>query len=270
MFRLVAFDEFLCYDTVVEETNEIKIKNVLLNELSLRRNRNTLYSMRAFARDLNLGVGSLSEVLSGKRELSKSNLMKVLQNIELPPELKNALIKKEMVKPQTSEDVHRLLLDDQFKLISDWYYIAILNLAKLKINKADPKWIAKRLNIELYQAIEALERLQRLGLLKIAKRRLVRTAQPLTTSSDLPSTAIRKHHAQNLLLAEQSLHRDPVHLREFASVTMPVNLKNLPKLKALLLKTRKKAADLLEDSQATEVYTLSFQLFPLTAIKGAK
>ena len=249
---------------------EVTLKNVLLSELSLRRSRNTLYSMRAFARDLNLGVGSLSEVLSGKRELSKSNLLKVLQNIELPPDLKNGLLKKDTIKSPASEDVHRLLLDDQFRLISDWYYIAILNLAKLRINKADPKWIAKRLNIELYQAIEALERLQRLGLLKIAKQRLVRTAQPLTTSSNLPSTAIRKHHTQNLQLAEKSLNRDPVNIREFASVTMPVNLKNLPKLKALLLKTRKKAADLLEDSHATEVYTLSFQLFPLTAIKGAK
>lgn len=236
----------------------------------MRRSRNALYSMRAFARDLNLGVGSLSEVLSGKRELSKSNLLKVLQNIELPPEQKSTLLKREAVKAQTSEDVHQLLLDDQFKLISDWYYIAILNLAKLKVNKAAPLWIAKRLNIEVYQSIEAIERLERLGLLKVIKGRLLRTAQPLTTSSDLPSTAIRKHHAQNLLLAEKSLHRDPVHLREFASVTMPVNLKNLPKLKALLLKTRKKAADLLEDSHATEVYTLSFQLFPVTAIKGAK
>lgn len=254
----------------MEKINEVTLKNILLKELSRRRSRNTLYSMRAFARDLNLGVGSLSEVLSGKRELSKNNLVKVLQNVELLPELKNILLKKDCQKPATPEDLHQLLLEDQFKLISDWYYIAILNLAKLKSNKANPQWIAKRLNIEPYQVIEALERLQRLKLLKIEKNRLIRTAQSLTTSSDLPSTAIRKHHAQNLTLALKSLERDPVHLREFAAVTMPVNLKNLPKLKALLLKTRKKAADLLEDSEATEVYTLSFQLFPLTAIKGKK
>lgn len=254
----------------MEKIPDLSLKAVLLNELSLRRRRNALYSMRAFARDLNLGVGSLSEVLSGKRELSKNNLLKVLQNVDLPPESRNVLLKRDPPKPPTPEDVHRLLLDDQFKLISDWYYIAILNLAKLKTNKASAQWISKRLNIEPYQSLEALERLQRLNLLKIEKNRLIRTSQPLTTSSDLPSTAIRKHHAQNLALAEKSLQRDPVHLREFGSVTMPVNLKNLPKLKAFLLKTRKKAADLVEDNTATEVYTLSFQLFPLTAVKGAK
>ncbi len=249
---------------------EKKLKDILLNELATRRNRNALYSMRAFARDLNLGLGSLSEVLSGKRDLSKNNLVKVLQNIELKPEQKDFLLRKQAPPPKSPEALHQLLLEDQFKLISDWYYLAILNLAKLKKNKAAPPWIATRLNIEVYLCIEALERLQRLNLLKIEKNRLVRTSQPLTTSSDLPSTAIRKHHSQNLMLAEKSLHRDPMHLREFGSVTMPVNLKNLPKLKSLLLKTRKKAADLLEDDKATEVYTLSFQLFPLTSAKGAK
>lgn len=242
------------------------LRTLLLNELDARRKRSSLYSLRAFARDLGVGVGSLSEVLSGKRDLSKTNLLKVLQNLNFTKEQVEYLLKKDN-KVATPIEEHQLLLEDQFKLIADWYYLAILNLAKIKNNKASPVWIAERLGIENYLVIEALERLQRLGLLKIEKNKLIRTSKPLTTSAELPSTAIRKHHTQNLALAEKSLQNDPVHLREFASVTMPVNLKNLPKVKALLLKTRKKAADLLEDSNTTEVYTLSFQLFPLTKIK---
>ena len=253
---------------MTKETREL-----LLIELNRRRNRNALYSLRAFARDLGIGVGSLSEVLSHKREFSRKNLAKILQHLEITQEQRNILLKKRSRILKTPEEKYQLLLEDQFKLISDWYYLGILNLAKLKSNKAQPKWIAQRLNIQLYQCIEALERLQRLGLLKIEKNKLIRTSQPLTTSNDLPSIAIRKHHSQNLELAEKSLYRDPVHLREFGSVTMPLNLKNLPKLKNLLLKTRKKAADLVEDSQADQVYTLSFQLFPLTVLnktnKGA-
>ncbi len=242
------------------------LKETLLAELDKRRSRNPLYSLRAFARDLGVGLGSLSEVLSGKRDLSKKNLMKVLQSLDLDSDQRSALIAKDH-KPQTPEEVHQLLLEDEFKLIADWYYLAILNLAKLKTNKADPAWISERLNLEPYLAIEALERLQRLGLIKIERSRLIRTAKPLTTSSDLPSTAIRKHHSQNLVLAEKAIHNVPVDLREFGSVTMPVNLKNLPKVKALLLKTRKKAATLLEEGTTNEVYTLSFQLFPVTALK---
>ena len=227
--------------------------------------------MRAFARDLGIGVGSISEVMSGKRELSKKNLMKVLQNLNISPEQReNFLNNKDPQATRTPEQEHQLLIEDQFKLISDWYYLAILNLAKLKSNKASVKWISIRLNIEPYMAIEALERLQRLGLLRIEKTKLVRTSKPLTTSSDLPSAAIRKHHSQNLHLAEKALHNVPIELREFGSVTMAVNLQNMSKLKELLLKTRKKAADLLEDEQATEIYTLSFQLFPLTVVRKKK
>ena len=243
-----------------------EIRRLLQVELSSRRNRNSQYSLRAFARDLGIGLGSMSEVMTGKRGLSPKNLMKVLQNLNLSQEQKEILLKGNKAKP-LPQDEHELMLEDQFKLIADWYYIGLLNLAKLKANKAQPAWISQRLGIEPYMAVEALERLQRLGLLKIEKNKLVRTSNPITTSRDLPSTAIRKHHSQNLLLAEKAIHNVPVELREMGSVTMPVNLKNLTKVKELLLKTRKKVADLLEDENATEVYTLSFQLFPLTEVK---
>lgn len=246
------------------------MRKLLQSELTLRRGRNPLYSLRAFARDLGLGLGSISEVMSGKRNLSRKNLLKVLQNLDISTEQKKIFLDPSVIENRTPEEDHQLLLEDQFKLISDWYYLAILNLAKLKANKAVPTWIAARIGIEPYQAVEALERLRRLGLLQVEKNKLVRTAKPLTTSSDLPSTAIRKHHSQNLILAEKAIHNVPIHLREFGSVTMPVNLKKLTKLKELLLKTRKKAADLLEDEQATEVYTLSFQLFPVTVVRSKK
>lgn len=255
---------------LLQEPMHKELRQLLQSELSHRRNRNSLYSLRAFARDLGIGVGSISEVMSGKRELSKKNILKVLQNLNLTTEQKAELLKTDEKSVKPVQDEHQLLLEDQFKLIADWYYLAILNLAKLKVNKANPEWISKRLGIEPYMAIEALERLQRLGLLKIEKSKLVRTSQPLTTSRDLPSTAIRKHHAQNLLLAEKAIHNVPIDLRELGSVTMPVNLKKLTKVKELLLKTRKKVADLLEDDNATEIYTLSFQLFPLTEVVKKK
>ena len=87
---------------------------------------------------------------------------------------------------------------------------------------------------------------------------------------DIPSAAIRKHHSQNLSLAEQSLHRDSVEHREFGSVTMAVNPEKLAQAKAILLKTRKKISDLLEMGELSEVYTLSFQLFPLTKLQNSQ
>jgi uncharacterized protein (TIGR02147 family) len=243
------------------------LRSLLLKELEERRRRNTMYSMRAFARDLGVGLGSLSEVLSGKRQLSKSNTLKIIQTLRLSQAEKESLLDNN--RPVVLDE-RQLLAEDEFKLIADWYYLAILNLSRLKTNKADPNWIAERLNIEPYIVIEALERLQRLKFLKVERNRLVRTTIPLTTTTEIPSTAIRRHHSQNLLLAEHSLHNVAVDQREFGSVTMAVNMKNLQKAKELLLKTRKKVAALLEEGPTQEVYTLSFQLFPLTAMPEAK
>lgn len=251
---------------------EISIKTVLLRELTKRQTRNSAYSLRAFARDLDIGTTTISDVLADKRNFSKSNLEKVMEKMMLSPMEKKTLWQNHSEKSQRSVDAQdeRLILnEDAFHLIADWHYLAILNLAKIRSNKAaQASWIAKRLGIKQSDAEEALKRLLRLELVKKNKMQLIRTAKPLTTSNDVPSEAIRKHHSQNLLLAEKSLHHDPIESRDFGSVTMSVNVEKLPKAKEILFNTRKKIAALLGKGEVSEVYTLSFQLFPLTKAKG--
>lgn len=247
---------------------EITAKNLLLTELAKRQTRNPSYSLRAFARDLNIGATTVSDVLADKRSLSKTNLKKVMERLFVSP------LDQEKLWADYKALSHRPELDDRtyldettFRLIADWHYIAILNLAKIKNNQATSQWISERLGIKKADAEEALERLLHLGLIKKTRGRLFRTSKPLGTSRDIPSAAIRKHHTQNLHLAEESLHRDPVQMREFGSITMAVNPKSLPLAKDILTKTRKKIADLLEEGSVSEVYTLSFQLFPLTKLQ---
>ncbi|MFS4461043.1 TIGR02147 family protein [Bdellovibrio sp. HCB2-146] len=248
---------------------ETTVKNLLIEELAKRQMRNSAYSIRAFARDLGVGVTTLSDVLAGRRSLSKTNVQKVMEKLSVSPLEREVLWAHYKATAARTEIDDRTTLDeDTFRLIADWHYLAIMNLAKLKTNSAKPEWIAERLNIRVDDAEVALERLFRLELIKKTRgNRLERTAKPLTTSNEIPSAAIRKHHSQNLRLAEESLHRDPVPTREFGSVTMAINPEKLPQAKEILLKTRKKIAGLLEEGDLSEVYTLSFQLFPLTKLQ---
>jgi uncharacterized protein (TIGR02147 family) len=252
-----------------EKPMKLTIKNLLMEELTLRQTRNSSYSLRAFARDLGIGATTLSDVLADKRSLSKTNLHKVMERMALSPAEREKLWENYKLNVSRSHEVDdRTTLDeDTFRLIADWYYLAILNLAKLNECQSAPDWIAARLGLKEEEVNEALERLFRLDLVRKNRNRLVRTSKPLTTSNDVPSAAIRKHHTQNLRLAEESMNRDPVGTREISSITMPVNPEKLQHAKELLLKTRKKIAALLEDDNASEVYTLSFQLFPLTKLQ---
>jgi len=258
-----------CINSVYTDGMEITIKNLLLQELTRRQTRNTSYSLRAFARDLGVGATTLSDVLADKRSLSRSNLAKVMEKLLVSPVEKEKLwheYKHNMNRPLEVDD-KRVLEEDVFRLIADWQYLAVWSLAKLKDNKARPEWIAKRLGIKKEEAEDAIERLIRLKLVKKTQGRLVRTGNSLSTTTDIPSAAIRKHHSQNLSLAENSLHNVPVEFREFGSVTMAVNPEKLSVAKQILTKTRKKISDLLETGDVSEVYTLSFQLFPLTQLQ---
>jgi uncharacterized protein (TIGR02147 family) len=242
---------------------------LLNNELNFRKTRNSAYSLRAFARDLGVSPTAISDFLNGKRQLSNTNLNRICETLNLSPLQKEAIYKSKKSNPNNSvAEIQRIILaDDTFRVIADWYYLAILNIAKNKTNNAHPKWIANRLAISIENATDALDRLVRLGFIKVKRGKLHRTTQALGTLRDIPSHAIKKHHADNLVLAKDALQNVPVELREFSSTTMAISVSQLAKAKDLLMKSKHKVASVLEKGDADAVYVLSFQLFPLGPVK---
>ncbi len=252
---------------------KMTIKSFLLLELTKRQTRNSAYSLRAFARDLGIGVTTLSDVLADKRSLSKTNLEKVSIKLMLSPmELEQVWQEyKQNYQKDLEIDEHALVDEDTFRLIGDWKHLAILNLAKIPENQAGkPSWIARRLGTTTEEAAVTLERLLRLKLVKKQESKLVRTSKPIVTSNNIPSMAIRKYHSENLWLAEKTLHEEDVSRRQFVSTTLAINPENLPRATELMIKTRNKIEAMLEEGPVTEVYTVSFQMFPLTKLQATK
>ena len=247
-------------------------KELLSREFDRRRYRNPMYSLRAFSRDLGIGSTSLSDLLACKRKLSRKNLQKIAKKLALSPKEESALLLegKGTKKPTIAEIETIQLAEDTFRLISEWHYMAILNLTKIKNNKADSKWIANRLGITESDTESALERLQRMKVIEIKDHQLVRTSLPLSTTRDIPSSAIKKYHHETLDLAHDALDKIDIKLREFSTITMAIDLNQLEKAKNILMSTKRKIAELLETGNPTEIYTLSFQLFPLTKIDVEK
>lgn len=244
-----------------------------MQELTKRQSRNSAYSLRAFARDLGIGVTTLSDVLADKRSLSKTNLEKVSVKLMLSPmELEQVWLEyKQNYQKDFEVEEHDLVSEDTFRLIGDWKHLAILNLAKIPANQAGkPSWIAKRLGINSDEASATLERLLRLKLVKKLESKLVRTSKPIVTTNNIPSMAIRKYHAENLWLAEKTLHEEDVSRRQFVSTTLAINPENLPRATELMIKTRNKIEAMLEEGPVSEVYTVSFQMFPLTKLHTTK
>ena len=156
--------ELNCYRTFLSE------------ELARRIKAHPRYSQRAFARDLKMSAGELSEVLQQKRRLSVRSALKVARYLSLnPTETKHFSIscsstaRKSLAEtlergswqPMAADDTAGL---DRFRLVSDWTCFAILNLAECDGFRPVESWIARRLGISGAQARVALGRLERVGL----------------------------------------------------------------------------------------------------------
>lgn len=62
--------------------NDLYLK-LLLDHFENRRTRNPAYSLRAFARDLDIDNGNLKKILSGKLSVSPKVAYKIGKHIEL-------------------------------------------------------------------------------------------------------------------------------------------------------------------------------------------
>jgi uncharacterized protein (TIGR02147 family) len=260
------------------ESRNHRYRDWLLQEFASRKGRNSSYSIRAFAKSLGVGKTTLAAVLQGERHFSKITALRVAEVLGFSPQKKNILL-KEIRRPSVTEVFDPLkdsvdqveflqLQEDQFRLISNWYYIGILTLAQLKDHRADPNWIAERLGISPAEVEVALAALQRLALIEIRGRRLVRTSLPIQSTHQIPSPAIRSYHRQNLRLAEASLENEPLDRRIFGAISFPVNPADMAKADALIRDFKVQMAALMESKAASEIFTLSVQLFPMTRPKG--
>lgn len=240
-------------------------QELLSKELIERKKRNPSYSLRAFARDLGIGATTLSDVLSNKRRPSKKNILKIVNNLALSPSVQNHLLLNNRNKIIESKELQTLILiDDQFNLISNWYYLAILNLAKTTDNLYDVDNFSKRLGISNAQTTMAIETLKRLNLINIVNGKLVRTKKSIETEDNVPSSAVRKFHKENLDLAKASIDRDTIEMRDFFSMHMAIDPDKIPEAKKILEKAISKIEKTLETNGATEVYAFCCQLFPLS------
>jgi uncharacterized protein (TIGR02147 family) len=243
---------------------------ILNQEFNKRRTRNPNFSLRSFAKWLKISPAQLSQMMTGKRPVTLNSVKKISERLELSPIEKKALINsllkdKDFIQPNTDKKlVH--MQEDQFRVISDWYHFAILSLTKLKEAKADPRWIARRLGINVEQAHQAMLRLERMGIIQ-TKPDFKQICEPIEVVSTVPSDAIRKYHKQNLGLATEKIDTIPLHLREYQSISIPLNPKHVKLFKKHIDDFLEQASELSDKQNGMEIYNLNVQLFPVTTIK---
>ena len=238
---------------------ELEIKTKLISEFESARLRNPSYSLRAFSNSLGIPVSALSDILNGKRSITQKMAIRILDGLGVSQIETKCIIDKKPLDQRTDISL------EYFKVISDWYYFAIMSLSETEDFSSSPEWIAKRLNISEKQASTALSRLIKLELLEEKDGEIHPTGIQVKTPTDIANLSLKNHTIQSLELAKESLLKDPIDKRDFSTITMAIAPENLDEAKIMISKFRKKLSKKLESGKKTEVYKLAIQLFPLTS-----
>lgn len=246
---------------------QVELKNIefleyLKAELFQRGRRNKNYSLRSFAKSLDISPSSLSAIINGKRPLTNKMVRRLCEQLKVSPQ-----------RFISSSDERYSKVDlDSFSLISDWYYFAILELIKLKDFNSSIESIAERIGLECSQVKIAIDRLVRLGLIGISENGEISdqsTGFTTNIGKEIEDRALREYQKQILEKSLTALEDVPIENRNHTSMTFAVSKEDLEEGKKIIKKFRRDLGIFFQRKGARaavydEVYQLSVSLFPLT------
>lgn len=211
----------------------------LREELHLRQSRRPQYSMRAFARDLEMSPSFLCEFLAGRQGLSKERVLWISKKLSLSTEQcehfwdlveakfgRTAEAKKSAdfrVLQKTKNEQNHLSLE-RFHVIADWYHFPLLEILGLPNSDYTFKELSTILGISEITVVEAVERMKTVGLLEEETTEFGTTKYNIKSEYTLAgdegaNRAIQIAHQQFLNMQSRCVDTKPITERENLDVT---------------------------------------------------
>lgn len=236
-----------------------------------RRKKNPNYSQRAFSRDVGVSSGRLSELISGKTLPGDTLKQRIAEALKLTKIQRNQfylMIENhvDQKRKKKIKKIKRLVSEQEFKFLPDWKHFAVLNLLNTANFKPEAKWMSNRLGLPLSSIEDSLKNLHQAGLIEKTDGFYKATHQNMTSTTNIPSSAIRNYHRQMIERSLWSLENVPLELRDITAMMVTANPNKLYKLKILSQEFKQKAAEILDDGDTTEVYTICVQIVPTTIV----
>jgi DNA-binding Lrp family transcriptional regulator len=241
------------------------LNHFLSQKLDELQKKNPRFSMRALAQKAGISPGRLNEIFHERRPLSDHYSNRIAYGLSLSQEEQVALSGFVTVRAKRM-NFQKVLENQELRLITSWEPYALLNLMKTDDFESSTEWIAKRLALPIEKIEECLKLLEAQGIIKMKHGRWLRIPEQMTTTADIPSSAIVEGHLANLKKATDALFKVSADKRNYATMTMPINVSKIEEAKQLMTQFRRKLCLLLEEGPKTEVYNISMQLYPLTDI----
>jgi transcriptional regulator with XRE-family HTH domain len=166
-------------------------RNRLEQEFAARREKNSRYSLRAFAKFLGADHSSVSQILRGTRPVPAVRIRAWGKKLGLSAEEISAYIAAGHVPEAAVLDRQKQLLHwtaEAMSIVTDPVHYEIIRLSRSKSFRADCRWIAQETGFTADEVNIAVSRLLRLGLIELHKDRW----RDLTQIAELSPARFRK------------------------------------------------------------------------------
>jgi len=247
----------------------------LREEFLRREKRNSSYSIRSFARALEIHPSTLSAVMKGRRPLPPKYAVSLASKLDLLPRQKENFVQSILTKQSLLESlglqdqipkVDEKVLEEEahYKVISEWEHYTLFELLETPDCQSSSDWISLRLGISSARAKEITHRLIDTGLIFRDGNFLRKSKTALRTSNDVNSQALQEAHQENLDLASEKLKNIPLEQREFNAAMVAMDPEQMPELKNIIRNFLKKIEKKAAEGKPKEVFQICVQAYPMT------
>lgn len=249
------------------------IRAHLTNAFIKISDKNPRYSLRAFAKKLNVSNSALSEIMRAKRKISKGKAIEFAKLLNLSQkEIDNLTIafssvnRIEILK-NTENPINEVLIEDgHFHIMADWRYFSVLGLVRGSRGNMSTVEMARLLGLKSKEVSLLVEEMISVDIIQKRGNQLYVENFILRTSENFPKNLLDKRRIQSLEGAKFAIEENLSSELGFFS-TIGVNLEKIEAAGELIEDFMKRLCIFLRDKDSTDIFEVSFNLFPRTIKK---
>jgi uncharacterized protein (TIGR02147 family) len=268
-------------------------RKLLTDYYEERKNQNHGFSYQVFATKAGFSnKGFLYNVITGRKNLSKSSAVKLSQAMKLNAaeadffenlvsfnqaktlrERNYFFEKLNAIKSSKSGSAAiRELRNDQYEFYSTWYLSAIRSIIDMHPFKDDYGWLAKNVypQIKPKDAKRGVALLEKLGMIIKDSKGIFKVAdKTITAGPEIVQLGILNFQKQTAELAIKAIMELPKDKRNVSGMTLGISRKTYEVITEEIKLFQAKLQALAEqDNNADNVYQLNFYLFPISNVNG--
>lgn len=238
----------------------------LHEEFKIKKEKNKRYSLRQYARFLNINSGTLSAILQGKRTIPSGLIETVVKRLALSEYENKQFVRSISLAQKYKENFFEITPDCHARFYEELEYFIILSLFKRASFKAKPHVISQETGIGQDRLEKYLDELLSAGLLQISDDGNIQRSTAIHVMQEGYPPPLRRNQKNNLKMTVENFEKLSFEEYEYSHVTLYLDQKGFESLRKDVRFVRDQINNKEQCDNGGRLYRVALQIFPITKI----